>query len=116
MIRIIILTLIAVLGYTNLVSQKFAVTDQLYNELRSAFDGDKAYQTVAFAEKRWRLAGNPHFNECIFYVENILKNAGFINEQIANESDMLTYRIEKRKLRRRFSRKTKCSSCCHGNT
>lgn len=100
MIRIIILTLIAVLVYTNSVSQKFAVTDQLYNELRSAFDGDKAYQTVAFAEKRWRLAGNPHFDECIFYVENILKNAGFINEQIANESDMLTYRIEERKLRR----------------
>ena len=100
MIRIIILTLIAVLVYTNSGSQKFAVTDKLYNELGSAFDGDKAYQKVAFAEKRWRLAGNPHFDECIFYVENILKNAGFINEQIANESDMLTYRIEKRKLRR----------------
>lgn len=98
--RIHMVSLIAIMVFTNAVSQKFAVTDKLYGDLRSAFDSDKAYQTVAFAEKRWRLAGNPHFDECIFYIENILRNAGFINEQVARTSDVLTYRIEKRKLRR----------------
>ena len=86
--------------YANTVGQKFAISEHWYRNLRSMYDGDGAYNTVSFVEKRWRLAGNPHFDECIYYVENILKKAGYINEPIAKESDVLTYKIERRKLRR----------------
>ncbi len=100
MIRLITFFLIVFLKYSPAIAQEYAVSEQLYRDLQSQFDGDEAFNTVSFAEKRWRLAGNPHFDECIYYVENILKKAGFINEQHARESDILTYTIEKRKLRR----------------
>ncbi len=79
---------------------KFAVSDKLYTRLQSQFDASNAYNTTAFVEKRWRLAGNPDFDECIYYVEDILKKAGYINESRASGNDMLTYRIEKRKLKK----------------
>ncbi|MEP7267849.1 MAG: hypothetical protein ABI844_09505 [Saprospiraceae bacterium] len=69
---------------------KFAVSDKLYTRLQSHFNASNAYNTIAFVEKRWRLAGNPDFDECIYYVEDILKKAGYINESRASGNDMLT--------------------------
>ncbi|WP_428656515.1 M28 family peptidase [Runella sp.] len=67
---------------------------------QKAFQEQNAYNTVAYVEKRWRLAGNTGFNESIYYVENILKKAGYVNETEAKPTDMLTYRIEKRPMNR----------------
>ena len=71
-----------------------------YTEVRTRFQEQNAYNTVAFVEKRWRLAGNSGFNESIFHVEAILKKAGYVNEKEAKPTDILTYRIEKRPMNR----------------
>lgn len=71
-----------------------------YTDLRKHFSADNTHTTTAFVEQRWRLAGNKGFDESIYYVENILKNAGY-KEEIKGELDgPLTYRIEKRKMKR----------------
>ncbi|NCI47142.1 M28 family peptidase [Sediminibacterium soli] len=71
-----------------------------YANVRTAFNENNAYKTVAFVEQRWRIAGNKGFNESIGYVEEILKNAGYTNEKNAAPEDRLTYRIEKRPMSR----------------
>ena len=68
--------------------------------IRSYFNEQNAYQTVAFVEQRWRLAGNNGFNESIGYVEKILKEAGFIRDDEGRSAATLTYRIEKRPMKR----------------
>lgn len=68
--------------------------------LREHFVADNAYQTVAFVEQRWRLAGNSGFNESIFYVEKILQQAGFVKESGREADTRLSYRIEKRAMQR----------------
>lgn len=90
-----ILTLLSfpILAQSPLIKKYFA-------EVRANFQEQNAYNTVAFVEKRWRLAGNSGFNESIFYVENILKSAGYVNEAEAKPTDLLTYRIEKRPMNR----------------
>lgn len=73
---------------------------KLYAQLRTSFNEKQAFNTVAFVEKRWRIAGNSGFNESIFYVENILKRAGYVNEKNAGAGARLTYRIEKRPMKK----------------
>jgi hypothetical protein len=73
---------------------------QFFRLLREQFVAGNAYQTVAFVEQRWRLAGNTGFNESIFYVEKILQQAGFVKESGGEADAMLTYRIEKRAMQR----------------
>lgn len=80
-----------------------STSSQLTNyfaDVRRAFDGEKAYQTVGYVESRWRIAGNTGFNESIHFAENILKQAGYIEESVAKPTDVLTYRIEKRPMSR----------------
>lgn len=67
---------------------------------RAGFNEKNAYETTAFVEKYFRVPGNTGFNASIHYVENILKKAGYV-EQKANEFEApLTYRIEKRPMKR----------------
>lgn len=72
-----------------------------YDRIRAAFQEQNAFETVAYVEQRWRLPGNTGFNETIYYVESILKKAGYINEATATMGDKLTCRIEKRSMRRK---------------
>lgn len=72
-----------------------------YEQVRKAFQEKSAFETVAFVEQRWRLPGNSGFNESIYYVEKILLNAGYVQENMASPDDKLTYRIEKRPMRRK---------------
>ncbi len=74
--------------------------DNYYSLLRSSFKGDNAYQTVAFVEQRWRIAGNTGFNESIANVEKTLQAAGYKKETTGEADGPLTYRIEKRKMNR----------------
>jgi aminopeptidase YwaD len=81
-------------------AQKKSIIDNYYPLLRNSFNESNAYNTVGFVEKYWRIAGNTGFNETIYRVEKILKEAGF-QKEIKGEADgPLTYRIETRKMRR----------------
>ncbi|HEX7692264.1 MAG TPA: peptidase M28, partial [Sediminibacterium sp.] len=82
------------------IAQKDPLLKKYYENVRGTFHEKNAYNTVAFVEQRWRIAGNTGFNESIWYVEDILKKAGYVNEKDAGPSSMLTYRIEKRPMRR----------------
>ena len=82
------------------IGQSDPLLKKYYDVTREAFKENNAYETVAFVEKRWRIAGNAGFNESIWYVEEILKKAGYTNEASAKPTDILTYRIEKRTMKR----------------
>ncbi len=76
-----------------------ATINQYYQLLRANFVAENPYQTVAFVEQRWRLAGNTGFNESIWHVEKILQQAGY-KKEISGEADgPLTYRLESRKMK-----------------
>ncbi|MES2830195.1 MAG: M28 family peptidase [Bacteroidota bacterium] len=67
---------------------------------RKDFNKKNAFETTAFVEQRWRLPGNKGFNESIYYVEGILKKAGFQLQKDNETEAALTYRIEKRPMKR----------------
>ena len=71
-----------------------------YPLLRNYFVEENAFNTVKYVEQRWRIAGNTGFNESIFFVEKILQDAGFKQEKTDEKEGPLTYRIEKRKMKR----------------
>lgn len=73
--------------------------EKYYTDLRSEFSADNTHQTTAFVEQRWRLAGNKGFDESIYYVEKILKDAGYKKEVSGEADGPLTYRIETRKMK-----------------
>lgn len=73
--------------------------DNYYPLLRKTFDGNNAFKTVAFVEKRWRVPGNSGFNESIYQVEKILQAAGYKKEAKGEADGPLTYRLETRELR-----------------
>ncbi|MFD0939724.1 M28 family peptidase [Pedobacter boryungensis] len=75
-------------------------TDTYFKLTRAAFKEKNAYETTSFVEKYFRIPGNTGFNASIHRVEEILKKAGYIEEK-ANEFEApLTYRIEKRPMKR----------------
>lgn len=75
-------------------------TDTYFKLSREGFKEKNAYETTAFVEKYFRVPGNTGFNASIHYVEDILKKAGYVM-QTANEFEApLTYRIEKRPMKR----------------
>lgn len=93
--------LVLILLCSGSIAQQASSREKKYfNLLRSQFVADNAYQTVAFVEQRWRIAGNTGFNESIFYVEKILQQAGFVKETGGETDGTLTYRIEKRPMQR----------------
>jgi aminopeptidase YwaD len=79
---------------SNQINDYFSLT-------RKKFKADNAYKTVAFVEKRWRLAGNKGFDESIRYVETELKKAGYTEETKNTANSPLTYRIEKRPMEKK---------------
>ncbi|MBC7615501.1 MAG: M28 family peptidase [Pedobacter sp.] len=75
-------------------------TTNYFKLTRKNFNEKNAYNTTAFVEKYFRVPGNTGFNSSIHYVEDILKKAGYV-EQKSNEFEApLTYRIEKRPMKR----------------
>jgi aminopeptidase YwaD len=89
------------LAPTHSFAQKASAQEKKYfNLLRKQFVADNAYKTVGFVEQRWRVAGNNGFNESIYYVEKILQQAGFVKEVNGETDGVLTYRIEKRPMKR----------------
>lgn len=80
-------------------SQKsdLSTTTQGYFELvRPSFKGDVAFETTAFVEQYWRVAGNTGFNASVELIAKKLDEAGFTLEDEASADNPLTYRIETR--------------------
>ncbi|MEE1947167.1 M28 family peptidase [Pedobacter sp. KR3-3] len=75
-------------------------TDDYFKLTRSGFNEKNAYATTAFVEQYFRVPGNTGFNASIHYVEDILKKAGFIEQKADEFEAPLTYRIEKRPMKR----------------
>lgn len=69
-----------------------------YAMIAPKFEGNLAYQTVAYVEKYWRIVGNAGFDSSIYKVTDGLEKAGYVLESEAGPKDRLVYRIEKRKM------------------
>lgn len=67
---------------------------------RAGFNEKNAYSTTAFVEQFFRLPGNKGFDESIYKVEEILKKAGYVKQNQNEFEAPLTYRIEKRPMKR----------------
>ncbi len=78
------------------LAQEVRIQDDYFKLVRPEFTGNVAYETTAFVEKYWRVAGNTGFNESVHYLASELEKAGYVPEAQATEKDRLTYRIEKR--------------------
>ncbi|RYF25478.1 MAG: M28 family peptidase [Flavobacteriales bacterium] len=74
--------------------------DNYFKLTRSNFNEKNALATTAFVEKYFRVPGNTGFNASIHYVEDILKKAGYVEEKTNEFEAPLTYRIEKRPMKR----------------
>ena len=97
----ILSTSLLFVGMYSLQAQKMLPGEKKYFELlHEHFNAQNAFNTVGFVEQYFRLAGNNGFNESIFYVEKILQQAGFKKEEKGESDYTLTYRVEKRPLRR----------------
>ncbi|WP_379084382.1 hypothetical protein [Pedobacter sp. UC225_65] len=75
-------------------------TANYFKLTRAAFNEKNAYATTAFVEQYFRVPGNTGFDASIHYVENILKKAGYVQEKANEFEGPLTYRIEKRPMKR----------------
>jgi aminopeptidase YwaD len=69
---------------------------RLFSLVRPAYSGERALQTVAYVEQRWRWPGNRGFEESIDHVAAQLRDAGYVDEKSAKPTDRLTFRIEER--------------------
>lgn len=94
---------------TLLFCASFCVACQQNNSLKPAeyaevinqeFTGELAYKTTSFVEKYWRVVGNTGFNKSVYFIAEQLEKDGYILEENATDTDILTYRIEKRPLKR----------------
>jgi len=70
-----------------------------FNLTRPAFNEKNALSTTAFVEQRWRVPGNTGFNESIYKIEEILKQAGYVQQKNSEAEAPLTYRLEKRPMK-----------------
>ncbi len=75
-------------------------TANYFKLTREGFNEKKALATTAFVEKYFRVPGNTGFNASIHYVEDILKKAGYVEQKTSEFEAPLTYRIEKRPMKR----------------
>lgn len=74
--------------------------DNYFKLTRSNFNEKNALATTSFVEKYFRVPGNTGFNASIHYVEDILKKAGYVEQKVNEFEAPLTYRIEKRPMKR----------------
>ncbi|RZK82603.1 MAG: M28 family peptidase [Pedobacter sp.] len=75
-------------------------TSKYFKLTRTGFNKENAYNTTSFVEKYWRLPGNKGFNASIYHIEDILKKAGYVLQQNNEQEAPLTYRIEKRSMKK----------------
>ena len=64
-----------------------------------AISGNRAYRTVDYVQRYFRLPGNRGFDLAIDTVASLLRVAGYVEETTAPPSARLVYRIESRPMR-----------------
>ena len=64
-----------------------------------AISGDRAFRTVDYVQRYFRLPGNRGFDLAIDTVASLLRVAGYVEEATAPSSARLVYRIESRPMR-----------------
>ena len=64
-----------------------------------AISGDRAFRTVDYVQRYFRLPGNRGFDLAIDTVASLLRVAGYVEEATAPSSAHLVYRIESRPMR-----------------
>ena len=74
--------------------------DRFFRLARAEFSGDRAKETVAFMSGKQRWPGNTAFDASLDRVVEQLRAAGYVREDSATASTLLTYRIETRPLTR----------------
>ncbi len=62
--------------------------------VRAAYNGTKAFETVAFLDQYVRWPGNRGFDAAIDHIAERLESAGFVRQKNAAAEARLTYRIE----------------------
>lgn len=67
--------------------------------VRAEFSAENAYRTTEYVSERWRLPGNPGFDSSIYWVKNILEQAGYTAAD-ASDATKMTYRVESRPMTR----------------
>lgn len=95
-----LLSLVLLLLLTGCLFNRTWSPSEYATQLNKKFTGDLAYNTTSFVEKYWRVVGNTGFNKSIYKVAESLEQAGFVLEDSARLTDQLTYRIEKRPMKR----------------
>lgn len=63
--------------------------------VRSLYDKNKAFETVAYLDRFVRWPGNAGFDSSIMHVAGKLRAAGYVEQSVAKPTDRLTYRIER---------------------
>ena len=91
---------ICMISFSSFSQSSITPINKYYRDLQQYFDSATALKTVEFVEQRWRIAGNSGFDESIHYVESILQSAGYKKEVKGEQDGILTYRIEKRPMKR----------------
>jgi aminopeptidase YwaD len=99
--KLILLLFIAVLFNNCKNDELEALNTSNYSDIiNQEFTGDLAFETTSFVEKYWRVVGNTGFNKSIYKIAEELEKVGYILEEKASEEEILTYRIEKRPLKK----------------
>lgn len=82
-------------------SKEQALNESNYSVvINKKLTGDLAFTTTAYVEKYWRVVGNSGFDSSIYEIVRNLKKVGYVSEDKASTNDILTYRIEKRALKK----------------
>ena len=74
--------------------------DRYFRLVRAEYSGEKAKETVATMSGKQRWPGNTAFDAALDRVVSQLRAAGYVNQDSAAGSALLTYRIETRPLAR----------------
>jgi hypothetical protein len=65
----------------------------------AGISGDRAFRTVDYVQRYFRLPGNHGFDLAIDTVAALLRTAGYVDEARASATDRLVFRIESRPMR-----------------
>ncbi len=68
----------------------------LTRAVHDAMDGRRAYRTVDYVQRFFRLPGNRGFDAALDTVAGLLRAAGYVPEERASSSDRFTFRVESR--------------------
>jgi aminopeptidase YwaD len=74
--------------------QTRSVTADIADEVRATYDGESAFETVAFLDQYVRWPGNRGFDASIDHIAARLESFGYVAENHAPDNARLTYRVE----------------------